>query len=218
MQDVLIGILALVVGGLFCFRGFMTMRIVIAIWGAFTGFLLGAGIAQSFTDDGFLGSATAWILGLILALLFALIAYFYYEISVIIAMSAIGFAIGTSVMVAIGVTWSWVIITVGVLVGLVLAVTAILADLPTLILVVLTAFAGSSIVVFGLMLVFGVLDASDLDSAATTDRLEDDWWWYAIYLTLAIAGMITQLRTADQLSRSMRESWASEGGRDFRSS
>ncbi len=52
-----------------------------------------------------------------MALLFGLLAYLYYEVSVVLAMSAIGFALGTSLMVAIGVTWSWLIVVIGVIAG-----------------------------------------------------------------------------------------------------
>ena len=65
MQDWVVGLLAIAVGALFCFRGFMTMRIVIPVWGAFTGFFLGAGLISAITDDGFLRSALAWVVAII---------------------------------------------------------------------------------------------------------------------------------------------------------
>ena len=57
-------------------------------------------------------------------------------------MSAIGFALGTTSMVALGVQWSWLIILVAVVGGAILAVLAILADLPMALLTILTAMAG----------------------------------------------------------------------------
>lgn len=216
MQEFVIGLLAIAVGALFCLRGFMTMRLIIPIWGAFTGFVLGAGIVSNLTDDGFLGSVLAWVVGFAVALLFGAIAYLYYEVSVLLAMGAIGFVIGTSIMVAIGITWSWVIVLVGVLTGVVLAVVAIVGDLPTVLLVVLTALGGSSAVVFGLMLWTGALDSADIDSVATTEQLDDDWWWYAIYIGLAVVGMVLQFQRADQLRATMREGWADAGGRELR--
>ena len=107
MDDILVGIIALIVGLVFCFTGYFAMRVVIPIWGGFAGFMLGAGLVDNFTDEGFLATALGWVVGIALALLFALLAYFYYEISVVIAMAAIGFTIGSTVMVALGVTWSW---------------------------------------------------------------------------------------------------------------
>lgn len=216
MSDVLFGVLAVLVGLLFCLRGYLAMRFVIPIWGAFAGFMLGAGLVASFANEGFLTSVLAWVVGAALGVLFALFAYLYYEVSVLVAMGAIGFALGSSVMVALGVTWSWLIVLVGVALSIVLAVIAIVADMPMAILTVLTAFGGASVTVAGIMLLFGVLSVSDFDSVTTTQTLDDDWWWYAIYLGLAIFGMIAQLRSTSSLRASLREAWADSGGRELK--
>lgn len=216
MDDILVGIIALIVGLVFCFTGYFAMRVVIPIWGGFAGFMLGAGLVDNFTDEGFLATALGWVVGIALALLFALLAYFYYEISVVIAMAAIGFTIGSTVMVALGVTWSWVIVLVGVAVGALLAVIAVVGDLPMVLLTVLTALAGAAAAVTGLMLVFGVISLTDFDSETTTQRLDDDWWWYAIYGALVIAGIIAQVRSTTSLRASMRAAWAESGGGQMR--
>jgi len=213
VDDIVVGILAIVVGLLFCFRGYLAMRVVIPIWGAFAGFMLGAGLIDSFTGDGFLGSVLGWVVGIALGALFALLAYLYYEISVVIAMAAIGFTLGASLMVALGVTWSWVIVIVGLAVGVLLAILAIVGDLPMVLLTVLTALAGASATVTGLMLLFGVISLEDFDSAATTQSLNDDWWWFAIYAGLALAGIIAQIRSTTGLRATLRASWAESGGR-----
>jgi hypothetical protein len=204
------------VGLVFCFRGYLAMRVVIPIWGAFAGFMFGAGLVDNFTDEGFLASALGWVVGIAMALLFALLAYFYYEISVVIVMGAIGFTLGSTAMVALGVTWSWVIILVGLAVGGILAVVAVVADLPMALLTILTALAGASAAVTGLMLIFGVISLEDFDSAATTERLNDDWWWYVIFGVLVVAGMIAQIRTLSDLRASLREAWVESGGGQLR--
>ena len=218
MQDVVVGLLAIAVGALFAFRGYFAMRVIIPIWGAFAGFMLGAGLVSSASNDGFLRSVLGWVIGIVLAALFALAAYLYYEISVAIAMAAIGFALGTSVMAALGVTWSWLVILVGVAAGLLLAAVAILGDLPTVILVVLTAMAGASTIVAGLMLLVGAVDTGDFENVSATKTLDDDWWWYAIYVVLAIAGVVIQIQRTSQLRASLREQWAASGGRELRAS
>ncbi len=45
MDDILLGLLAVAAGALFCFRGAFAFRIVIPIWGAFVGFGFGAGLS-----------------------------------------------------------------------------------------------------------------------------------------------------------------------------
>jgi hypothetical protein len=218
MQDVIVGLLALVVGALFCFRGYLALRLVIPIWGAFAGFVFGAGLVDSITGDGFLGTALGWGVGFAVAIVFSLIAYLYYEIAVIIGMSAIGFTLGTAVMVAIGVTWSWVIILVGVVVAVALALLAIIADLPMMLLTLLTATAGATTMVTGMMLLAGTLSTEDFEVSATTETLDDSWWWYAIYAVLVLIGIIAQVRDQERLRQTLRQNWETSGGRTMRSS
>ncbi len=210
MNDTVVGILAILTGAVFCFRGYLAMRIIIPLWGAFAGFMLGAGITSG--ADGFLGSAVGWIVGIVVAVVFGLLAYLYYEVAVVIGMLAIGFALGTSVMVALGVTWSWVIVLSGVALALVLAAVALAADLPMALLTVLTALAGASAIVGGLMLIFGVTEVGDFDSSDTTAALADDWWWYAIYLVLAIGGMIAQFVDVERRRETLRVAWSTGVG------
>ncbi len=205
MDDVVVGLIAALTGAVFCFRGYLAMRIVIPLWGAFAGFVLGAGLVAG--DDGFLGTALGWFVGLAVAVVFGLIAYLYYEVSVLIGMTAIGFVLGTSVLTALGVTWSWVVVLGGVALALVLAVVAIAGDLPMVLLTVLTAFAGAATIVTGIMLISGVIDLEGFDAATTTEEAADDWWWTVIYLGLAVAGLIAQFADTDRRRQSLREAW-----------
>lgn len=206
MDDIVVGIVAVLTGAVFCFRGYLAMRIIIPIWGAFAGFMLGAGIVAG--DAGFLATALGWFVGIAVAVVFALLAYLYYEVAVMIGMMAIGFTLGASVMVAIGVTWSWLIVLSGVALAVLLAFVALVGDLPMVLLTVLTGFAGSSLIIFGLMLMFGVTEFGDFDSAQTTKTLDDSWWWYAIYLGLAIAGMVAQFADVNRRRDTLRDAWS----------
>lgn len=216
MEDIVVGVLAIVIGALFCFRGYLAMRAIIPVWGAFAGFMLGAGLVASFADESFLASALAWLVGFGVAILFGALAYLYYEISVLLAMASIGFALGTGAMVALGVNWSWLIVLVGVAVGTLLAVIAMVGDLPMALLTLLTATAGATAIVAGILLLIGEIAVDDLASETTTQTVGDDWWWYAIYLALVIAGIVAQLRTGARMRGSLRESWEDSGGRHLR--
>jgi hypothetical protein len=207
VDAILIGLFAIVVGLALCFYGYAALRIVIAIWGTFAGFLLGAGVVASVTGEGFLATGLAWLVGLAVGLVFGLIAYLYYAVSVVIGMGAIGFALGTTLMTALGVSWNWLLVLVGVAVGVLLAFLAIAGDLPMLILAVLGAFAGASVTITGLLLVTGVLQREDLATPETTQSIELGWWWTAAYLVLAVVGLVFQLRSLDDRQRTLRQSW-----------
>lgn len=208
MEDIVIGGLAVVVGLLLCFAGYAALRAVIAVWGAFAGFLLGAGLVSNFTGEGFLGTVLGWSVGLAVAVVFGLIAYLYYAVSVVIGMAAIGFSLGSTLMVALGVSWTWVIVLVGVVVGMLLAMLAIVGDMPMLLLAILGAFAGSSVTMGGLLLLTGVLDRGDLVTPETTATLELAWWWTAAYLALAVVGLVAQLRSVEARRGTLRDGWA----------
>jgi len=208
MQDFFLGFLAILAGAFFCFRGQVVLRFVIPIWGAFVGFSLGAGLVAGLAGDRFLGTVLGWAVGIVFALVFAVFAYLYYAVGVVIAMSSIGFSLGAALMVALGVDWNWVVIIVGILVGALVGIGAILTDLPMLLLILLSGIAGASVLVTGLMLVFGAVDSADFTQDGFTGRVHDDWWWYAIFVVLAFAGVISQSRDAAAVRRSVRASWS----------
>jgi hypothetical protein len=207
MNEIIVGIVCVLVGAAFCFRGYLAMRIIIPIWGAFAGFVLGAGIIEGVTNDGFLATATGWFVGFGFALVFAAIAYLYYAVAVVIGMGAIGFALGSGLMVALGVDWSLVIVSVGVAVAILLAVLAIVMDIPMFILTVLSALAGSTVIVAGAMLIFGVLELEDFQEGGTTTAIDDDWGWYLLYVGLAVVGVVAQMQATERQRESLRQSW-----------
>ena len=214
MQDVVVGLLAIAVGALFAFRGYFAMRMIIPIWGAFAGFMLGAGLVSSASNDGFLRSVLGWVIGIVLAALFAS-GVSLYKTPVHLN---VGDLLSSPQADIRALCDCLLVILVGVAAGILLAAVAILGDLPTVILVVLTAMAGASTIVAGLMLLVGAVDTGDFENVSATQTLDDDWWWYAIYVVLAIAGVVIQIQRTAQLRASLREQWAASGGRELRAS
>lgn len=218
MKDIIVGIVVIAIGALFCFRGWLAMRIVIPIWGAFAGFVLGAGLIQGWTGDGFLSTTFSWVIGIVFAIVFFFLAYLYFEVSVVIAMAFIGFAVGVAVMSAIGVTWNWVLVLVGIVVGLALGFVAVVTNLPMGLLTVLTAMGGSTAIVTGVMLLVGTVNVDDFDNGVTTKELiQDNPWWIVLYIGLVIAGIVAQIAFAERVERSLRDAWTDAGGKHVRS-
>ena len=208
MDTIVVGIIAVLIGALLCFRGYVTMRVIISLFGAFVGFLLGAGLVAGVTDSGFGQLALSWLVGIVGAVLFGVLAYLSYQIAVVIGMAGIGFAIGTTVMAAVGVGSQVAIVVVGLLAGALLAVIAIATDLPAVILVVLTALAGASVTVAGVMLIAGTIGINRLTAEGVGAEMSRGWWWYVLYGGLALLGIIAQLRSRG--SRTMRQQWGSQ--------
>ena len=112
-----------------------------------------------------------WVLGLVFALIFAVFAYLYFAIAVILAMAAFGFAIGSGLVVALGIDWNWVAVLVGVAVGAIVGLVSVFGNMPMIVLVVISSVAGAVGVVAGLMLLVGSLDSADFTRGAFTDKV-----------------------------------------------
>jgi hypothetical protein len=207
MKDVVVGIAAIVIGGVFCFWGYFAMRVVIPIWGFFAGFMLGAGATAFFDDSEFLSTVLGWILGFFIGLLFALIAYLFYEIAVVLAFAGIGFTFGAGLMTALNIDWEWFVIVIGVAVGILFGIVAVVTELPMVVLVVFTTIAGALAMTAGLMLVFNALDTEDFSSAAIVDLIDDDWWWWVIAFGLAIFGLVAQMKVITRMRWTVRQAW-----------
>ena len=192
------------------FAGRLVLRIVLPIWGFFAGFGLGAGLVAGISDEHFLGTVFGWILGLVLGLVFALLAYFFYAVAVVLVMAAFGFTIGSGLVVALGIDWNWVAVLVGVAVGAALGLVSIVGNMPMIVLVVLSSIAGAFGVVGGLMLVFGSLNSADFTRHGFTDAVKDSWGWYLLLIVLAVAGIVAQLRQELVMRRTVHEVWYAE--------
>jgi hypothetical protein len=205
--DVVFGIVAILIGAAFCFQGYLAMRLIIPIWGAFAGFSFGAGLVAAIGNDGFLSTGLGWIVGIVMALVFALFAYLYYAVAVILTMGAIGFALGSSLMYMLNIHWRWLVVLVGIAVGVLLAFLALVADVPMLLLVVLSAMAGAAAIVGGIMFLTGALDTADVSTDHVIEAADHNWWWTAMYAALAVIGIVVQLRATTRWRMSMRAAW-----------
>ena len=205
MNDIALGILAIAVGLLFCFFGATMLRLTITIWGAFAGFSLGAGVIAGWFGQSFLATTAGWVVGLIMAIVFAWLAYAYYAVAVLIATASLGFAAGAALMAALGVTWNWLIILVAIVVAVGIGVAALTVNMPAVLLIVLSTLGGASVAVSGLMLVLGVLTIADLTDPAVTANPAHGWWWTVVYIVLAVLGVTVQTRKS---RRWQSDAWA----------
>ena len=210
MADIILGLLAIVAGGAMLVAGQFVLRLVIPIWGFFAGFAFGAGIVAEFAEEHFLGTVLGWVLGLIFAVVFAVLAYLFYYVAIVLAMGAAGFAIGSGIIVALGISWNWVAVMVGMAVGLVVGIVCVLANAPMILLVFLGSIAGAVGVTGGLMLLVGSLNSSDFSSDDFTDTVSNSFGWSLLLLVLAIAGIVIQARQRALMRQSIDEVWYAE--------
>lgn len=192
MNDVVVGIVAVVIGAVFCFRGWQLIRVILPIIGAFAGFVVGASIVASARNEELLGSVFGWVVAIAAAIVLGVLGYFVYAVAVVIGLAGMGFSLAYGALIALGVTWSWAVVAGAVLAAMLVAVVAIMSDVPMILLVILTALAGANAIVTGVMLLVGTMNLREFFSDTAVELVRADWWWYVALGVLAVLGVAAQ--------------------------
>jgi len=178
-QDFLIGALILLAGAAFCFVGYRFFRILIAIWGFFAGFNLGtAAMTALFTNSPFLGTTTVIVLGLVIGVVFALLAYFFYYFAVVLLGASAGYDLGSGFIGAIGLNNpGFISVIVGVAFAVVFALVILLFNLPKLLIMVFTALGGAVAMLAGLLILLGQVKVAYLQYGDAVALVRASWFW-----------------------------------------
>ena len=194
MTGTTIGVVAALIGLALVVRGYAPIRAIISLFGGWVGFVVGAAVVAQVTHTGLFQSQVSLIGGAIGAVVCGLLAFFVYKVAIVGGLAAIGFTLGTSLVVALHIDSPGASLVVGILAALVLAVLAWRMDLPGLILVILTVLTGASLTTLGTMLALGVVRLGEVGQARVVAVLAEGWGWYALYVGLVALGLVSQWR------------------------
>lgn len=198
-MQILIGLIIGVLGLAICFFGLRFWFILLPAFGAIVGFFVGAGVMQEIFGQGFLSTAVSWIVGLVVALIFAALSYFVWYAGAIIAAGAVGASLFTGVLHAIiNQPWGAVHFIVAAIGAIIFALGALLLNLPIYIVIVNSALGGASLAIAGLLVLLGNIAVEELStgvSVAVVDEGRLSVLWFIVWIVLAIAGIFYQLRS-----------------------
>src|SRR5699024_8230062 len=110
---------------------------------------------------------------------------------------------------------NWAAITVGVIVGVLLAVFAVAVDLPAILLMVASVLGGAVSVTGGGLVLAGELDAHRFNADDIAAGMHGSAWWYALYVALVVLGAIAQIR-AYRPHEPLRRHWRRAAPRPVR--
>jgi hypothetical protein len=189
------------------------MRLVLALFGGLAGFSIGASIMANLSGAEPLGDVWSWLGAVIGAVLLGALAYVFWALSVVLGLASVGFFVSMAVMSAFDVHSAWLTLTVGIAGGVLFGFLAVIGNLPAMVLVVVTAFSGASVILNSVLLLLGRIRWEDLARESAAVSLS--WWWLAGYLALAVIGIVVQIRWLFDRSRDMKQHWsgtAADGG------
>ena len=212
-MEFLVGIILALIGLAVCFFGLRFWFILLPVFGAVTGFFVGARVMQDLFGTGFLSTTVSWIVGIVVAVVFALLAWYVWYAGAIILAGAVGASLFSGILHALFTNpWGGVLFIVALIGAIIFAVGALVLNLPIYIVIVNSALAGASLAIAGLLTIFGTIEVVELANGATLAVVNEtklgsaSWLWVLAWIVLAVAGIYYQLRSVDEI-RLPEERW-----------
>jgi hypothetical protein len=189
------GLIGLLFGLAVCFAGYRLFLVLLPIWGFFFGFGLGAQTVQAIFGDAFLATVTSWVVGFIVAAVFAVLAYLFYIAAVAIASFSLGYSVTVGVLMALGAPlWGgligWII---AVVVGVIVAFVVLRFNIQKLVIELATAFLGAGAIVGVFVLLFGG-PAAQIMQNPVKFVLNNSPLWLIVFVVLGVLGLVAQIQ------------------------
>lgn len=188
-----VAIMALFFGSVLAFNGYRFFMFLLPIWGFFFGFGVGAQAIQAIFGTGFLADVTGWVVGFIIALIFAVLSYLFYFFAVALIGGSLGYALGVGVMLAITPNLTIIPWIVGVVVGVIFAIAVTVLNIQKIVIIVATAMMGSTVIIGALLLILGRLPSTDIVANPVQSVLNDSPFWSIMYIVLAVIAIAAQM-------------------------
>jgi hypothetical protein len=195
IEGILIGLLAIGIGAAWAAYGLKAFTILLPIWAFFAGLIGGAAFLQGLfgNDFAFLATTTSWVGGFVIGLVFAALSYFIYYFAVVILGATIGYALGSGLLIALGLD-GFLSVVIGLVGGAVLAVAVLVLAVPAILIVVLSAFSGAAAVVNGALVLLGQIKVADIDGGMMDGLIKYGPVALVAWLVVAAAGIWYQYR------------------------
>ena len=187
------GLIGLLFGAVLTFFGYRLFIILLPIWGFFFGLNLGAQTMQALFGEGFLATVTSWVVGLIVALLFAGLSYLFYLAAVAIAGGSLGYTIVVGILLAIGLPMGILVWLVGAAAFVVMAFVTIRFNVQKWVVEIATGVLGAAVTVAVPLLLFS--PAADVMANPVKVALNSSPLLTIMFIILAVVGIAFQVQT-----------------------
>ncbi len=192
LGTLLAGGLLLFLGSLIAFAGYRLFLILLPIYGFFFGLSFGAHSVQALFGDGFLSTTTSWVVGFFAGLLFALLSYLFWVFAVALVAGSLGYALVAGFFGLFDVDLNFLVWIVGIVVGIVFAIAAIVLNLQKAAVIVATALLGGWTIVGTFVFLFTSATPESIADNGAKMVLDDHPLWFIIFAVVAAAGMSFQ--------------------------
>jgi hypothetical protein len=207
LEGIAIGLLGVVLGAAFCVAGFRYFLILLPIWGLFVGFMVGAQATATLLGEGFLGSVIGIGVGIVLAIVFAVLSYLYWWGAVAIVAGTLGYWVAQWLLGLIGFHGDGLIITlIAFAAGVAVAFLALVVNAPKYVAIILTALAGAAWFTVGIALILGVIKPDTLNGGALGAVYTQGWLWIVTWAVVGAIGIVAQLQMTARIDQDLAAS------------
>jgi hypothetical protein len=185
-------VIALFFGFVLAFSGYRFFMFLLPVWGFFAGFGVGAQTIQALFGEGFLSTATSWVVGFVVAVIFAVLSYLFYFCAVALIGGSLGYALGVGLMEAIGLDFGFIVWLVGIVAAIVIGVLVLVLNIQKWVIIVATALLGAGVIVGTFLFLFGGLPSAQLVQNPVRHVLQTSPFWLIVFLMVAVLGGVAQ--------------------------
>jgi hypothetical protein len=188
-------IIALLFATALIFGGYRFFLFLLPIWGFFFGFGIGAQAVQALFSDGLFATVTSWVVGFVVAIIFALASYFFYAAAIAVIAGTLGYMLGVGIMDLFGLSGlSLITFIVAIILAVAMIVVTFRFNLQKYVIIAATAIGGAALAIGTIMM--GVSGVSLIQLFEHPVRLlwETSPFMAIVFALLAIGGIVVQIR------------------------
>lgn len=194
IEGIIIGLLAIAVGLAWAFYGLKLFTILLPLWAFFFGLLAGAQWGADVFGQGFFATVLSWGIGLVVGIVLAAIAFFWYYAAIVILGGAVGYALAVGFFEYFGFDTGVLIVLIGLIVGAVFAIGTFILGVPVLLVMVFSAFSGAAAVVNGALILTGQIKLETLHTGIFGSLLHQGLIGTIAFLVVGAAALYWQIR------------------------
>lgn len=197
IKTVFLALFSGIFGLLLCFGGYRFFTVMLPVWAFFGGLWLGAKAVFVILGGGFLGTTTGLTVGLVLGILLAIFSWQFYVFGLALVGAIVGAWLGSGLMSYLGFETGAAHALVALGCAIALGFLTYTRHWQDELITGLSAIGGANAIVLACLLLLGRVSITGLQGAGTaiSPILRDSPLWLALWLGLAVTGIIFQRRT-----------------------
>lgn len=182
-------------GAAISFAGYSVFRALLPVFGFVYGFAIGADTMRLIFGVGFLTNLTSWIVGLVVGIAFAFLAYRFFRFAIALVAGSLAYGVGVSILLWIGLRPGLIAWVVGTTLAAMMIYATFKLRLEKYVIVLNTSIVGAAVIVNALKSTGGEVALSTMAENPIREMLQGSPLWTIIYLAIVVAGAIFQIKT-----------------------